>query len=291
MKLINSRKLPGNTLSLIARSLKKQWKRYRNELQRCQKDFSEKSVHKSRITARRLLSTLELLSPFLPAQRIKKARQRLKRHLDSFDDLRDTQIQMAAVTELLRAFPKARGFDLWLREREERFAGRTRYRLKRISTKPLAKLVSACQKDLKKQRQECPPKVAATRLERSVGGAFARTLTLRKRIDRRQTNSIHCTRVAFKRFRYMVEVLAAHLPAADEKLLAEMQHYQTMMGDIQDTEVLLRALDKYLRKKKSDFPRGFREELVRRSQWLIRVYLDAADQLHEFWPLPWVTRA
>jgi hypothetical protein len=30
---------------------------------------------------------------------------------------------------------------------------------------------------------------------------------------------------------------------------------------------------------------------VRRSQWLIRVYLDAADQLHEFWPLPWVTRA
>jgi len=63
-----------------------------------------------------------------------------------------------------------------------------------------------------------------------------------------------------------------------------------MMGDIQDTEVLLRALDKYLWKKKSDFPRGFREELVRRRQWLIRVYLDAADQLLEFWPLPWVAR-
>jgi hypothetical protein len=60
------------------------------------------------------------------------------------------------------------------------------------------------------------------------------------------------------------------------------------MGEIQDAEMLLAALDKFLRKQeiKPQAARRFRAELMRRRQRLIRVYLKAADQLLEFWPLP-----
>src|SRR6266446_97083 len=77
----------------LRKSLKKQWKRYRKEIKRCQDEFSEKAVHRSRVTARRLLSTMELVSGFLPAQRVEKVQRALKRHLNTFDELRDTQVQ------------------------------------------------------------------------------------------------------------------------------------------------------------------------------------------------------
>jgi hypothetical protein len=58
------------------------------------------------------------------------------------------------------------------------------------------------------------------------------------------------------------------------------------MGDIQDAQVLLAAVDKYLCKHEIE-PKAalrFRKELLRRRHILIRRYLDAADELAQFWP-------
>jgi CHAD domain-containing protein len=113
-----------------------------------------------------------------------------------------------------------------------------------------------------------------------------RTDQLKRRIDPRDAKTIHCTRVAFKRFRYMMEALAKYLPGAKKKLLERMRHYQTMMGDIQDAEVLLQGLDKYLRKQGLEpvRMRAFHQALLRRRQELIRAYLPVAGRLSEFWP-------
>jgi hypothetical protein len=61
-----------------------------------------------------------------------------------------------------------------------------------------------------------------------------------------------------------------------------------MMGEIQDAEVLLGTLDKFLGKQDIEAAPAvrLRDELVRRRQWLIQVYLGAAEQLLKFWPLP-----
>ena len=89
--------VPSVTLQRLGVSLKKQWKRYRKELKRCQRKFSEKAVHQSRVETRRLLSIVELLDPFTPDGRLDKIRACLKRHLDTFDDLRDTHVQLLVV--------------------------------------------------------------------------------------------------------------------------------------------------------------------------------------------------
>jgi len=288
--------LPAGSLRLLETSLKKQWKRYRRQLHSCQEKFTEEAIHDARVEARRLLSTVELLGGFLPAGRVRKVERGLKRHLDTFEDLRDTQVQLPLIEKMQGTFPAARPFYAYLRKREERLVKATRKGIKKVKTQQLGKLIGACREEVGARRQKCAPAKALALLLRSVDRAFARTSQLRARIDPRDTRTIHRTRVAFKKFRYMAETLMEYLPAPDPELLEAMRHYQTMMGDIQDAEVLQQAVEKFLHKHAPapDPARQLREELSRRRQRLIDLYLGARAQMREFWPwdgLPPAARA
>src|ERR1035437_6459657 len=114
---------------LLAGSLKQQWKRYRKQLKRCQHECSPRAIHAFRVETRRLVSTLELLDGFLPSRQMEKAQRILKHHRDAFDELRDTQVQLAAVGGMRRAFPALSPFYACLREREERLTRKTCKRL------------------------------------------------------------------------------------------------------------------------------------------------------------------
>ncbi|HEV2392469.1 MAG TPA: CHAD domain-containing protein [Verrucomicrobiae bacterium] len=276
--------LPPRTFRHLDLTLKKQWKRYRKGLRRCQAKFSEGAVHESRVETRRLLSILELLAPFLAAGHLKKARTALKGHLDIFDDLRDTQVQLATVSKMKRSFPAAEEFHCYLEKREERFTHQTRKEVKRIKSRRLGKWVAATREDLGRWQQHHPASDPNLILQRAVARAFIHTKELEERITREDTETIHRTRVAFKRFRYMIEMLAHYLPSANDKLLAAMHRYQTMMGEIQDAEMLLRAWDRFAAKTQTvPGARAFRLDLLRRRRWLIRVYLAASGQLLDFW--------
>src|SRR5215510_1686315 len=72
--------LHGDTLQYLATALKKQWRRYRKALKRCQEKFSSEAVHNSRVETRRLLAIIGLLGPFLRPQRAKKLQSLLKHH-------------------------------------------------------------------------------------------------------------------------------------------------------------------------------------------------------------------
>src|SRR5262250_3128577 len=102
--------LPPRTLRHLASALKKQWRRYRKALKCCQEKFSPAAVHNSRVDTRRLLSIVGLLSPFLVRGRAGKLQAVLKRRLDIFDDLRDTQVQLLAVGRMRRGFGAAGRF-------------------------------------------------------------------------------------------------------------------------------------------------------------------------------------
>ena len=273
---------------MLSRALERQWRRDRKQLKRCQKKFSPTTIHDSRVSARRLAATAELLSRFLARDHVRKIEALLKKNLDVFDDLRDTQVQLGALENLCLLFPAARAFYNWLADCEKRHSKQARRDVKGVRLKPLAKVIKAGLAELKRERRALSGKESATILLKSAASAFERVRRLRARIDRRDTRTIHCTRIAFKKFRYMVELLGEQLMAVDAKQVEEMQHYQTMMGDVQDAEVLLRTLDKFIgrNKERAVSLLKLHEELVRRRRWLIRVYLDAAKQLNDFWPVP-----
>jgi CHAD domain-containing protein len=229
---------------------------------------------------------VELLGPFLAEGRVKKVRVALKRHLDTFDDLRDTQVQLVAVGKMLAAFPAAGPFHDYLQKRETRFTRQTRKHIKRIETNRLGKLITACREDVAVWRMTAAPAEANVLLLSFVNRAFGRTKELKRQIRPSDTESIHRTRVAFKKFRYMVETLADQVLQVSAKALTAMHRYQTMMGEIQDAEVFLRIFAKFLPKGKLKLApaRRLHQELRRRRQRSIRIYLAAADQLSAFWP-------
>jgi CHAD domain-containing protein len=278
----------ADVLKHLGDSLNTQWRRYRKRLKRCQERFSERAVHASRVETRRLLSTIELLGAFIPERDIKKVRRALKRHLDTFDQLRDTQVQLGYVGRMMGTFPAARAFHDWLQKRESLLTSETRRNIRRIKTKRLGRRLAAVEKEIQHWRKQMTRAKAFAMVLRAIHLTFAEVARLCRHVQAGDTKTIHRTRVAFKRFRYMVEALAPLLPAVTENHRRAMHGYQYMMGDIQDMEVLLTALDKFIRRKEINAAaaRRLKNELVRWDRLLIQVYLNAAARLRRFWPPP-----
>lgn len=278
----------ADVLKHLGDSLHTQWRRYRKRLKRCQKHFSEDAVHASRVETRRLLSTLELLGAFIPEHNLRRARCALKQYLDIFDQLRDTQVQLVYVGRMAGTFPDAHAFYDWLRDRQVRFIRKTRKAVRHIQTKRLGRRLERFEKEIRCRRKQVTREQALAVVQRGMSEAFARVARLCRHVRAGDTKTIHRTRIAFKRFRYMVEALTPLLPAVTPDHRRAMRGYQCMMGDIQDMEVLLAALDKFVQKEGVDAgsARRLKKELVRWRHLLIQIYLNAAGRLRRFWPPP-----
>jgi CHAD domain-containing protein len=111
------------------------------------------------------------------------------------------------------------------------------------------------------------------------------------RVDPAQPATIHRVRVAFKKFRYMVEIVHPMLEGYPEANLKRMNRYQTLMGEIQDAEVFLKALTDF--DASSSVPDPVRQNYESRHAESISIYLENKDMLDEFWrrspqePFPW----
>lgn len=279
---------PPDLHRLLADSLKLQWKRYRKMLKECQRKFSKAAVHDLRVGLRRLLSTVELLDTFVHERQIKKARKLLRKHLDAFTELRDIQVQLLLVGLWRKRRVAVRGFHDHLRQRERRCIEQVRRKARRIKTARLGRLIKHFCGELRDRRKQGLAAQDRATVLRATDRAFAAAARSQQLINPADLATIHRTRIAFKKFRYMVEALAPLWPSMTEARLITLHDYQTLMGDIQDSEVQLASFSRFLKEERPAraASNSLRAELLRRQQRLIQIYLKAADQLHDFWPTP-----
>ena len=269
-------------------SIKERWKRYRRALKRCQRKFSEKAVHASRVETRRLLSLVELLNVFLGQSHLKRTRRALKQHLNAFDPLRDTQVQLLLLDKYQRQFPETAPLRQMLARREKRCLKNARRRIRRVRIRHLEKVFRELSRQLAHLRENAAHRARhRSAVLSAVQEAFARTVELQRTMDPGAVETIHRTRIAFKKFRYMVEALQPLFSDITAKRVTAMQDYQSMMGEVQDTEVFLARLDKFARQHESyaSTLARFRHWLLQRHTTQIAYCLKHADQLHKFWPL------
>ena len=284
--------LPPDCVRRLGKSLRKEWKRYVRKLTDCQKELSEEAIHDFRVEARRLLSTVELLGALIPARTGRKLHTAIKGHLDTFDELRDTQVQLPAVLRLEREFPAAQCFGDFLRQRLDRFTRSARKAIRKVRTRRVARHLEDSAAAVRAGRKKYAGLLGARLLLRSVSRAFDRVVRLQAHIDPDRPETIHRTRVAFKKFRYMAETLEGYLTARHEGVVEAMHRYQTAMGDIQDADVLCRGFARFP-DAGSVAPasgREFANALSRRREELIRNFLGIAPELQEFWPPPGLRR-
>jgi CHAD domain-containing protein len=228
--------MKAQTLLLV--SLNTRWDKYQTELKTCRREFSEEAVHDFRVATRRLLSALDLLRAVVHDPRIQKTRRILKDQLDDLDDLRDAQALLADISENIHETPNLQPFQEYLRSREKHLMRLAHKDIKSLKMEILSKRIQKLNQTIKEFKQ--------TDLDTSVFSAVDEAYIIVNQryalVDASQPATIHHLRIAFKKFRYMIEVIYPFLENLPLDYLKKLHDYQAVMGDIQDMEVALQEL-------------------------------------------------
>lgn len=202
-------------------------------------------MHDLRVAARRLIAALDLLAAVIPERQVSKVRLQLKRLLKTMNPLRDTQVQLLAVKKFLPQFPELEPYCTVLLMRELRSLKQIARRLVKLQPPALRVQVREGARNLDHLSRTPETRDAANlALRGAFASAFARVATMRNQIIRTDPRSIHRMRVSFKKFRYVTEIVR---PEMEGRLHKAMNAYQTRMGDVHDTEVLIAGIRSFTR--------------------------------------------
>lgn len=275
---------------VLTDSLCVRWEKYLSELTRCKARCSEESVHDLRVATRRLMAALDLVMTVIPDDQVVTLRGLLKKDLNAFNPLRDEQVKLLFVKKMVSNFPVLESFQTILMLREQRLVERIGKRIRKEQAEPFDRHLQRVRKRLLLTTDEAHlTGVWLAAVLGAAAAAYARAVDKRIAVNPTKTSTIHELRVAFKKFRYIVEVLQPILPQVTQHQLSAMNAYQVRMGDIQDIEVLRASMHAYTATRHGGARRSLisvQQELDRRHAILIDAFLQSADELYAFWTIP-----
>ncbi len=277
--------------ALLLDSIDERGALYGEKLELCREDFSKRAVHDLRTSIRRLLAALDVVGFVVSGSRVEKLSDRLKDQLDGFGDLRDIQVMLDAVTENVGTLPTLEPFQEYLKKREKKKQRSGERHVKDIKLGGVKKRLLKIREMLEDLSQE----EVNGKLPQAADEAYLTVIQRYGEMEPKQLVSIHHLRVAFKKFRYMVEVIHHCLPAFPTSQLKRMHDYQTRMGNIHDTEVLLETLEAFAENDDSYDPDPVRRFYKRILEKALSDYLESKAEILIFWratPLvgvPWET--
>ncbi|MGD0745373.1 MAG: CHAD domain-containing protein [Verrucomicrobiota bacterium] len=286
--LVDKLALPGGgqLAAQLDRTFKSAWRSYRRAFKRCQNNSSRAAVHRFRVETRRRLALVDLFDPLLAGNAAEGVSRLFKQPFKASGRLRDAQVMLCDMERRLGRFPDAKCFKKELRRREKRLGRQLERKLRRTKLKPLKNRLDALRNELRAAVKKANGRhQAGVRLLKGMDRAFANVVARRRSIAPTEPHATHRTRVDFKKFRYMVEQLRPLMPGLAVGLPDKLRDYQKLMGDIQDCETLLTALDKFMREEDTGARRlrKFRAAVKRDHARLMARYLRRADELFSFW--------
>ena len=269
----------------LAESLHEARRNYRHRLRQCRQALTEKAVHDLRVETRRLLALLDFLEAAQLAGKCGKIRKQLKAGLAGFGGLRDTQVQLKFLKTFWKRFPESKPLKKFLQRQETCLLKEGRQSMTRLKSGRMDERLKQLEKVLRTDEITAPGsdrKVAVLIAQQS----YVNVAQLRQAIRREDSNTIHKLRVAFKRFRYVCELLGPFLSMHTAKQRREMRQFQAEAGKIQDLDVLLARLDEMEARKKIPeiSAAGLRRELSRRKHRAVARFLKNISDLNQFDP-------
>ena len=277
-----SRSQPTPLAEHLAKTLRKARHRYGKRLARCRRKLCKSAVHDLRVEMRRILVLLELLCRLGFFKSQNQLSKTVCKRLKAFGDLRDVQVERERLNPFWARFPQAIAFKTLLERREEK-----------LTTKLNAKISEpkfACvNEDLKRvEKRICKSAafqtVTLSKARASLAAVFREVEALREQARGNDPASIHQMRVAFKRFRYLNELLQPVLRGITDPLLARMKDYQRSAGAVQDWEVLIGRLAREVKHRKLNPAkiRDLRAELLQKRKQAIENFLQRVDDFKQF---------
>jgi CHAD domain-containing protein len=272
-----------NARQLLLDALKKSWTNYLAQLERCRTEFSEDAVHDLRVATRRLMAIIQLLHSIEACRRLKKIIRALKKQLDEFDQLRDTQVILAEISRAVGEQSELRDFQENQHLAEEQLLQTLGKKVAEFDISKLSERVCKTQKAL----EDSAEGALESEILQAVDDAYVRTRQRLAQVDLSQPRTIHRERIAFKTFRYMVEIIFPLLKDFPQTNLKWMNEYQTLMGNVQDAEVFSQRLSEYFTHASLSDLGSVRRYPEHRHAEAISDYAEHMNQLNLFWrPAP-----
>jgi len=278
--------VPSDPAVCLANSLTKQWTSYHKQLRNCQNEFSETSVHQLRVATRRLMAHHGMISSALSAEKVAKARKKLKCQLKLLGELRDAQVQRIFIEQKTAKFPFLALICDWLQERERHLVKTVRRKVQRFKCRKMEQwMLNLCEELSCWPDNAVKRELLAANVFTAVTDAFIATACCLQEISPDDSQTIHRTRVTFKKFRYMVEALSPDFTGLGKRQLRHLGNYQRRMGNLQDLEILQSCVMRFLRKHpgSEELFAPFNRHLRLLQRRALRSCLAHAEDLCEFW--------
>jgi len=278
-----------DTTKLLLEALENRWKSYRMELKRCRAEFSNEAVHDLRVATRRMLALIHLLDSLTPRPRLQKLIRVFKEQLDDLDDLRDTQVILAEISEMLHELPQLHDFQKRLQFTEEKSLRVLRKKIKQLESSEVARRIRKTHETIEAETNSD----LRSQVIQAVDDVYLITKQRLGWVDLARSATVHRVRIAFKSFRYMVEIIQPLLKDFPIENLKLMNDYQALMGEVQDAEVFMQTLADFSERASFVDLEPVRRYYEHRHADAISAYAKDMHRINTFWrsapeqPFPW----
>lgn len=243
--------------------------------------FDEESIHDLRVSIRRLSVALDVIITFTNSEYAKTAKLFVKAQFKSMSDLRDIQVMILRSKKLTKKFAQLFEFVNFLKRKEKQNIRIVKNILQSNSLiendGPLSFLIFDVKEKLSIGYLDFND------LKNETDILYAKLEELADQIDPDEVETIHKTRITFKKFRYLYEF---QIPAYTDSYFSgkELGEFQTKMGAIQDTEVIIKYLTTYIDTESSltDLMPAM-TFLIEERRRQIDEFVLAKDEFKKFW--------
>jgi CHAD domain-containing protein len=264
------------------------WDTYQLLLDRSVKSCAEADIHDLRVAVRRLIAALDLFSAVFQHKCLVNMRRNLRDQLKKLSPLRDVQVELHYLDGMRKRHTSLRKFSEVLHIRERK--------IKKDIIKYLRRRTRSFNQEKNAIDEIIVSAITDSMLRHPVAmavtGALAREYLnitfLRRELSAHDTDTIHSLRVAFKQFRYMMEIVQPADLHGMKSLFRRMHIFQSRMGTIHDYEMLLSYTNAFLRTCGNELRRDlavFAEELKQDHKALVAKFLESADDVYTFWKI------
>jgi len=240
----------------LDRALRRRWNAFRKQYAKVQKKSDQEAVHDVRTTTRRLLAVLQLVCTVNRRKIYRQMRKNIKAVVDHYSPLRDAHVQMETL-EAVPALdgPVAEAYRAALEESVSDIEGRTFKSLPKVDFKHCRRTIRKFSKKVAQARKKNKGRKGDGGNHNASAMALAEDLFAefdarrRRSLEQATPQTLHRARLAFKKFRYSMEILRGILPETTGFYMDSLPKVQDAMGGVQDLTVLRKNLEQFCRKR------------------------------------------
>jgi len=217
---------------------------YFKALNQCSISFSEKHIHDLRVGIRRMMSLMKFTNSFVPNVYTTNLLKHLKSKMKLLSPLRDVQVQLLRINAFESLYPDLQFLFFYLFRKERNIIEGIQYKI--IERNKLEIEANLLWMKLRLTEIFRTHVINDNNFLEQYLILKENLITTMNAIDKDKDESIHQLRLAFKKYRYNIEIICSLFPENKDEI-KKLRKLQNTMGAIQDIFVISNTINSFIK--------------------------------------------